>query len=96
MAVTPRVYTVTEIAEILQTKVNHVHAMLRRGEIRGIQIGNRGQWRIERTELDRYIDSRYKVADAERAAQQAQAAEAETEAETEAESEPVTGPEDGA
>ena len=51
MAVEPRFYTVNEVATLLATTPNHVHAMLKRQELPGIKIGNRGQWRIERVEL---------------------------------------------
>ena len=33
--------------------------MLRRGDIRAIRLGGRGQWRIERAELEAYIQRCY-------------------------------------
>lgn len=65
---TPRFLTLADVAEILNTTGAHVNAMVKRGELRGIRIGNRGQWRIENVELERYIESRYAAADEERRA----------------------------
>lgn len=59
MAVEPRFYTVNEVATLLATTPNHVHAMLKRQELPGIKIGNRGQWRVERTEFEKYVKTRY-------------------------------------
>ena len=33
--------------------------MLKRGDIRAIKLGGRGQWRIERAELEAYIQRSY-------------------------------------
>lgn len=59
----PRFLTVPDVAEILNTSVKQIRALLARGEIRGIQIGGRGQWRIERVELEAYIQRQYERSD---------------------------------
>jgi hypothetical protein len=33
--------------------------MVRSGELPAIKVGGRGQWRIERTRLEEYIDGKY-------------------------------------
>lgn len=55
----PRFLTVTDVAEILATSTVQVYALLRRGELRGIQIGGRGQWRVETVELEAFIQRMY-------------------------------------
>jgi excisionase family DNA binding protein len=51
--------TPPEVAEELNVKLPQVRALLRSGELRGVQIGGRGVWRIERAELERYIAKLY-------------------------------------
>jgi excisionase family DNA binding protein len=58
-----RFLQVADVAEVLSMKHQHVLALLRRGEIRGVQVGGRGQWRGEDVELDAYIDRLYAPAD---------------------------------
>lgn len=56
----PRFLKIQDVALELATSSSQIYAMLRTGELRGIQIGGRKQWRIERVELERWIDDRYK------------------------------------
>ena len=39
--------------------MSQLRALIKRGEIEGIQIGGRGQWRIEDVKLDEYIERMY-------------------------------------
>jgi len=55
----PRFLTLTDVAEILNTSSAQVYAMVRRGELPAIKIGGRGQWRVEATELEGYIERAY-------------------------------------
>jgi excisionase family DNA binding protein len=55
----PRFLTLTDVAEILNTSSAQVYAMVRRGELPAIKIGGRGQWRVEATELEGYIQQAY-------------------------------------
>jgi excisionase family DNA binding protein len=48
-----------EVAEELATTVSQVYHMVRSGELPGIKIGGRGQWRIERARLEEYIAQKY-------------------------------------
>jgi hypothetical protein len=36
-----------------------VYALVRRGDLKAIKIGGRGQWRVETTELEAYIQRSY-------------------------------------
>jgi excisionase family DNA binding protein len=62
------IFTVTDVAEILNTSPVQVMALLHRGELEGFQMGGRGQWRVEETELEAYIDRMKAAARARRQA----------------------------
>jgi excisionase family DNA binding protein len=64
MNATPRFLQLADVAEVLNISGAQVYALVRRGELRAIKIGGRGQWRVEASELDAYIERAY--ADAER------------------------------
>ena len=59
MASTPRFLTLADVAEILNTSSAQVYALVRRGDLPAIKIGGRGQWRVETTELEAYIQRAY-------------------------------------
>jgi excisionase family DNA binding protein len=59
MADLPRFLTLPDVAEILNTSVAQVYAMVRRGDLPAIKIGGRGQWRVETSELEAYIQRLY-------------------------------------
>ncbi|KAA1425695.1 helix-turn-helix domain-containing protein [Nocardioides antri] len=63
MAGTPRFYTLADVAEVLNTSSAQVYALVRRGELPAIKIGGRGQWRVEATKLEEYIQEQYKAAE---------------------------------
>ena len=56
---TPRFLTLADVAEILNTSVAQVYALVRRGELPAIKIGGRGQWRVEASQLEGYIERMY-------------------------------------
>ena len=56
---TPRFLTLDDVAEILNVSWSQVYALVRRKELIAIQIGGRGQWRVERDELERFIQQKY-------------------------------------
>jgi len=60
----PRFLTLADVAEILATSTSQVYALVRSGELRGIQIGGRGQWRVETVELEKFIARMYEQSDA--------------------------------
>jgi excisionase family DNA binding protein len=63
MTAAPRFLTLGEVAEILNTSSAQVYALVRRGELRAIKIGGRGQWRVEVSQLEDYIQRMYDEAD---------------------------------
>lgn len=56
---TRRFLTLADVAEILNTSSNQVYALVRNGELPAIKIGGRGQWRVEESELEGYIERMY-------------------------------------
>lgn len=63
MAGGPRFLTLDEVAEILNTSNAQIYALVRRGELPAIKIGGRGQWRVETTKLEEYIQRMYAEAE---------------------------------
>ena len=51
----PRFLTLTDVAEVLNTSSAQVYALVRRKELKAIKIGGRGQWRVEASELEAFI-----------------------------------------
>ena len=60
----PRFLQPADIAELLSTSVVQVMALIKSGELRGIQVGGRGQWRIEVKEYEAYVARQYAAYDA--------------------------------
>jgi excisionase family DNA binding protein len=58
-APSPRFLQLADVAEILNTTSAQVYALVRRGDLPAIKIGGRGQWRVEATELEAYIQRMY-------------------------------------
>jgi len=54
-----RFLTLADVAEILNISASQTYALVRSGDLKGIQIGGRNQWRVERTRLEEYIDEAY-------------------------------------
>ncbi|MBM9468212.1 helix-turn-helix domain-containing protein [Nakamurella leprariae] len=57
-----RFLTLTDVAEILNISMSQTYALVRSGELMGIQIGGRNQWRVERSKLEDYIEAAYRRA----------------------------------
>ncbi len=55
-----RFLTLADVAEILNISASQTYALVRSGDLQGIQIGGRNQWRVERTKLEQYIDEAYR------------------------------------
>lgn len=55
----PRFLKIQDVALELATSSSQIYALLRSGELSGIQIGGRKQWRIERSALEEWIAQRY-------------------------------------
>ena len=55
----PRFLTLADVADVLNTSGAQVYALVRRGDLPAIKIGGRGQWRVERTQLEEFIQRMY-------------------------------------
>ena len=63
----PRFLTLADVAEILATSTAQVYALVRRGDLRALKIGGRGQWRVEAVELEAFIARMYEQTETETA-----------------------------
>ncbi|MEW1950797.1 helix-turn-helix domain-containing protein [Pseudarthrobacter sp902506025] len=52
--------TPTQAGEELNVNPSQIHAMIKAGELRAIQVGGRGLWRIGRQDLEDYIAEAYR------------------------------------
>jgi excisionase family DNA binding protein len=55
----PRRLTRADVAEELNVTDAQVYALIRRGDLRAIKIGGRGVHRVERSELEAFIQRLY-------------------------------------
>ncbi|WP_422753233.1 helix-turn-helix domain-containing protein [Micromonospora sp. WMMD708] len=55
----PRFLLLSDVAAELNVSDSQVYHMVRSGELPAIKIGGRGQWRVERTRLEEYIQLKY-------------------------------------
>ena len=54
-----RFIQLAEVAEILDISSAQAYALVRSGELPAIKVGGRGQWRVEASELEDYIERMY-------------------------------------
>ena len=55
----PRFLQLADVAEILSISSAQVYALVRSGDLPAIKIGGRGQWRVESSVLEDYIQRLY-------------------------------------
>lgn len=55
-----RFLTIEQAAEELNVKQSLIRGLIRTGELRAIQIGGRGQWRIGRQDIEDYVTAAYR------------------------------------
>ncbi len=55
-----RFLTLADVADILNISASQTYALVRSGDLQGIQIGGRNQWRVERSKLEEYIEQAYR------------------------------------
>lgn len=55
----PKMLTIDDVQEILNLGKPMVYALVRSGEIRAVQLGPRGIWRVRQDDLAAYIDAAY-------------------------------------
>ncbi|MBD5786333.1 helix-turn-helix domain-containing protein [Cellulosimicrobium terreum] len=54
-----RFLTLADVTEQLNISAAQAYALVRSGELPAIQVGGRGQWRVEASELESYIQRMY-------------------------------------
>ena len=57
--VEPRFYTLEDVATILNVRGAQVYALVRSGELPAVKLGGRGVWRVDRLQLEAYIERMY-------------------------------------
>lgn len=62
--------TLAEVVEQLNISPGKGYELVRSGELRAMQIGGRGQWRIDPADLDEFVARMYAKADEQRRAVQ--------------------------
>jgi len=55
----PRFLQLADVAEQLNISAAQAYALVRSGDLPAIKVGGRGQWRVETTELESYIQRMY-------------------------------------
>ncbi len=60
MRMEARFLSLADVTEVLQITMSQARALVRSGELKAIQIGGKGTWRVENTELEAYIARMYK------------------------------------
>lgn len=51
-----------DVQQILNISSQQAYALVRSGELPAIQVGGRGMWRVESSELEAYIERQYAAA----------------------------------
>jgi excisionase family DNA binding protein len=54
--VTSRLMTPKDVAEYLNITESQVYTLMREGDLLALKIGKRGVWRVDREELEQYIE----------------------------------------
>lgn len=54
-----RFIQLSEVSEVLDISSAQAYALVRSGDLPAIKVGGRGQWRVEVTELENYIQRMY-------------------------------------
>jgi excisionase family DNA binding protein len=55
----PRFLALADVEELLSISSRQAYALVRSGELPAIQIGGKGVWRVESSELEAYIARQY-------------------------------------
>jgi excisionase family DNA binding protein len=55
----PRFLQLADVAEVLNISAAQAYALVRNGDLPAIKIGGRGQWRVEASVLEDYIQRMY-------------------------------------
>jgi excisionase family DNA binding protein len=57
--VEPRFLTLEDVATYLNVSVPQAYALVRSGDLPAIKIGGRGVWRVDRRQLDEFIERKH-------------------------------------
>ena len=52
----PRFLTLEDVARYLSVSVPQVYSLVRSGQLPAIKIGGRGVWRVDKKQLEAYVD----------------------------------------
>lgn len=63
LGVEPRFMTLEDVANFLNVSVPQVYSLVRSRELPAIKIGGRGIWRVDRRQLDEYIERLHRETD---------------------------------
>lgn len=55
----PRFLTLADVQEILNISAQQAYSLVKSGDLPAIQIGGRSVWRVESSELEKYIERMY-------------------------------------
>jgi excisionase family DNA binding protein len=55
----PRFLSLSDVSDVLNISAAQAYALVRRGDLSAIKVGGRGQWRVEASELEAYIQRQY-------------------------------------
>ncbi len=55
----PRFLQLADVCEVLNISSSQAYALVRSGDLPAIRIGGRGQWRVEASELEAFIQRKY-------------------------------------
>jgi prophage regulatory protein len=61
--VEPRFFTLEDVATYLNVSVPQVYSLVRSRELPAVKIGGRGVWRVDREQLDAYIERLHQETD---------------------------------
>lgn len=61
-AMSPRFLKLEDVQQILNISSQQAYALVRSGDLPAIQVGGRGMWRVEESELEAYIARQYAAA----------------------------------
>jgi excisionase family DNA binding protein len=56
---TDRFLLLSDVADVLTISASQTYALARSGELPAIEVGGRGQWRVERAKPEEYIERMY-------------------------------------
>jgi prophage regulatory protein len=63
LGVEPRFMTLEDVANFLNVSVPQVYSLVRSRELPAIKIGGRGIWRVDRRQLEAYIERLHQATD---------------------------------